>query len=146
MSSDYKVIKLISGETVIAEVDHKNWASNKYIKASNAMEIINFDQTPGPSVPLVTTTILLSRWNPYTDDDFIVIPLDMIVTISNPSIPFTKFFINTVEGYNAKGFPSPLTEDEEEEEVIGAEELENPMEALKDVFNELVRKTKRTLH
>ena len=149
MSSEYKIIKLISGDTIIAEVNHKDWATNKYIKVSNAMEIMNFDQSPGPSAPLLTTTIFLARWNPYTDDDFIIVPLDKIISISDPSIPFVTFFINTIEGFNEKGFASATatTEEEEDDEEDGSNaEVENPMEALKDVFNEMMKKTKRTLH
>lgn len=145
MSSEYKIIQLVSGDTIIAEVDHKDWATNKYIKISNAMEIMNFDQSPGPSAPLLTTTIFLARWNPYTDDEFIVVPLDKIISISDPSIPFVTFFINTIEGFNEKGFASATTEEEDENEEDGSE-VENPLEALKEVFNEMMKKTKRTIH
>ena len=79
-NSDYKVIKLDNGDTIIAEVDHKDWELNNYVKVKNAMQIVNFNTTPSES-PFVTATIFLARWNPYTEDDVITVPLNKIITI-----------------------------------------------------------------
>lgn len=139
-ANNYKIIKLDNGETLIAEVNHKHWEHNEYVKVSNAMEIVNFNQTPTDGSPVITSTIFLSRWNPYTDDESIVIPISKITTITNASVNVIAFYINALEGFNKR----PTIEDDFEDFM--EEDGVDPLEALAEVFNEMVKKTKRTLH
>lgn len=140
-STDYKIIKLDNGETLIAEVDHKGWADNGYITVSYAMEIINFNQTPTDGTSLSTSTIFLSRWNPYTDDESIIIPLNKITAITNASVAVVAFYINTLEGFNKE-----LKAEDSFEDLMDEEASADPLESLAEIFNEMVKKTKRTLH
>ena len=149
-NSDYKVIKLDNGDTIIAEVDHKDWELNNYVKVKNAMQIVNFNTTPSES-PFVTATIFLARWNPYTEDDVITVPLNKIITINNASMRLIEYYSNAVDEFNNNPQGDIGSPDDDEWEKImeqyKEEELEdNPLEALKIAFNEMVKKTKRNLH
>jgi len=140
-----KVIKLINGETIIARVNHVGKDPNEYLSISDAMQIVSFD--PDHAVESYgAATIALIRWNPFTDDKHITVTVDKVLTLSTVSPSFLRYYESALKKIQTED--RILAMDDIADELY-PEEPEDASEALKELtnaFEEMMKKTKRTLH
>jgi len=144
-----KVIKLVNGETIIARVNHVGKDPDEYLSLSDTMQVVSFDADHAVE-EYGSATIALIRWNPFTDDKHITLTVDKVVTLSNVSDTFLRYYEAALK--KTKTEDHILDMDNIADEMFGErdpEEAEGATKALKeltDAFAEMMKKTKRTLH
>ena len=78
-----KIMRLVTGEDIIGNISE----SQGLITIKKAFVIIPMQATPGKPVQLV-----LSPWQPYTDDKEIVIDDSKVITITSPKDDIIKSY------------------------------------------------------
>ena len=84
--SEVKLVRLVSGEEVLAKIDHTG-------------EATSFDQ-PHIIIPTQATGIALMPWCPYSNiqEDGVVVPNDKIMFITTPHDDLVKEYTTMVTG------------------------------------------------
>ena len=125
LDTEYKVVKLVSGENIICEVT--DYGEHYEICNPLLMSVI-----PRLSRGAVTESLALSRWvQPFTEQKYFSIPATSVITSAEASPGLVKYYeyvLNRMEHYFDEG-SLPTDEDldeielEEDEEFL---ELEGP--------------------
>jgi hypothetical protein len=140
-----KVIKLINGDTIIARVDYTEKESNEHFTVSEAMRIVSFDSDYPPE-DYGASTIALIRWNPFTDDEYITINVNRVITISNVSSTFLKYYESAINKVQTEDHILDTDNITDETYPDDADDATKALKELTNAFSEMMKKTKRTLH
>tara|TARA_R110000824_G_scaffold49838_27_gene139750 strand:+ start:3516 stop:3956 length:441 start_codon:yes stop_codon:yes gene_type:complete len=146
MSVKHKIIKLDSGEEIIALVHFEHWNEpNGYIRVEDSMKIVLMEQS-NSILGRSTTTLALTKWLPYTDDIYATIPTSKLVTVVNASSNFIAYYKKI-----QKEFDDDFTEFNEDEDELSEiektyDEKNEDLSALSEVLQDIIKKGKRSLH
>ena len=84
-----KIIRLATGEDVIGDIE----VMDNQVKVKKSFVLIPRQQAPGQPVQL-----MLSPWQPYTDDAEIVVPKDKVITMINPKKDIADNYAQNTSG------------------------------------------------
>ena len=84
-----KIIRLSTGEDVIGDIEQKN----DHIVVRKSFVLIPRQMAPGQPVQLV-----LSPWQPYTDDKEIMVDNSKVITMINPKPDIKKNYEENTSG------------------------------------------------
>jgi len=84
-----KIIRLSTGEDVIGDIDERD----DHIKVKKSFVLIPRQMGPGQPVQL-----MLSPWQPYTDDEEVVVEKSKVITMINPKADIKKNYEENTSG------------------------------------------------
>ena len=140
-----KVIKLINGDTIIAKVTYVGKESEEHFSVSEVMQIVSFDSDHSPE-DYGAATIALIRWNPFTDDEEIMINANKVITVSNVSSTFLRYYESALKKVKTENHILDIDNITDETYPEDADGATTALKELTNAFGEMMKKTKRTLH
>ena len=84
-----KIIRLATGEDVIGDIE----VTDTEVKVKKSFVLIPRQQAPGQPVQL-----MLSPWQPYTDDAEITVDKDKVITMINPKKDIADNYAENTSG------------------------------------------------
>jgi len=84
-----KIIRLATGEDVIGDIE----VTDTEVKVKKSFVLIPRQQAPGQPVQL-----MLSPWQPYTDDAEITVDKDKVITMINPKKDISDNYAENTSG------------------------------------------------
>lgn len=106
--SPIKIIKLINGDDVVCVLAKEQLGEKSpLLRLEKPLQI--------KYVPQLTTTgikdyVALIKWTAYTGDQYITIPKDKIMTITNANSDMMKSYVNVIQDYST---PEKVIEDKQ---------------------------------
>ena len=130
-SHNIKIIKLVSGEDVVAYLPQGVDQLPEKSKLIRLKKPLLIKYVPQMTMTGFKDYVALIRWCSYTPDIIITIPKDKIMTITNASIEMANSYTNLASNYGQKSVP--LKQQNYKRQQLTDEENEK----IDEIFDEL---------
>ena len=131
MSQEYKVIKLKSGEELIAEVADSNSEKIKLIKPMIFKTMFVSDQNGNPK-----EGVFLKNWLAFGSQTETTIPSDFIATMLEPTTEVMTYYISEKEKQDIGYTKSPIPE-QKQEKTNSPKNIQEYEKMIEDMFENI---------
>ena len=137
MDTNYKVVKLTNGESIICEM--KEYANEKYIiKTPLKMETVNEETSKG-----MIESLHLTAWiSPFTESKYFELKESHVIIIADASVGLGAYYKNIVEKRNRLHIPEDVIDFEDN---LNAEEMID-RDKINDILEEFIKTNKSKYH
>ena len=93
----HKYIKLDNGEEIVSKVHLRDWEKYSFLKLEDPMSILIVPPPFGREDSINSVQVGLSKWIPYTSDDFILLPMSKIVIVADVDKSLVVYYNNIIK-------------------------------------------------
>lgn len=139
MNFEYKLIKLITKENIITQINPQDAEGRGYLTLHNPYEIKSF---LNPQNGEFSTTLI--DWLNFSTDDFTKVAVNDIITVNEPNQDLVDHYQMIL---NNKKFQQDIAEEVDTSPADGSVSLDETEEISQDDFLEmLVKHSNKTIH